>query len=388
MRKTKLEIYHFWTSYEQFPIDMFLDKFEKNFSIRVQRNALEWGFYLITTKAKMVKGEPPDIMVCDIGEKMSEHVKAGELSDISHIWKEEGFSGVFSDWLEKASSLNGKFYGVPSKCFTFAVWYLPNVFQKYKIEPPETWEEFLYLCEKFKRVGVPPLASSWWEVSLWFENILARVVGPRFYYRLMKGEESWTDPKVIDAYEIFRELRKYFLPSPFSYSARDSWMKLNNHEVAMQLQGDWVNGIWRHGYKYHPGKDFNYFLIPPLDKKIGQVMVVGGNLWVMPALAKHPEEAMTFLRYAGSKEAQMTLAEGGVGIVGRTDIPDECYDPISLKLIKDLRENEIVPRMESLLPPQVASVERLQQMQIFLHPKLSRRGIRKLASEVQILAQK
>jgi len=387
--KDEIELYHFWTGHEQPPIDMFLDKFEWKYPIRIRRNAMEWSVYSMVVKARLVRGDPPDIVVYDLGRRIFESAKEGELTDVSDVWKEENFSTVFPEWVKNACSANGGIYGVPVKCFTFVVWYLRDIFEKYRITPPKTWDEFLEVCGKFKKAGLSPMVASGWEVSLWFENILVRTVGPEFYNRLMRGEESWTDPKVLDAYETLLDLaKKYFQPYPFSYSFRESWISLNNREAGMQLQGDWVNGMWRRGYNYQPGRDFNYFPVPPISKKVGQVMITGGNAWMVPARARHRKNTMTFLRYAGSHEGQSILAREGAGLVGRKDVGIENYDPVSKKLLKDLKGCPTVLQMDALLPSQVASVEKLQQMQLILNPRAGRKEVKRIAFEIEEAARK
>ena len=387
--RRELEIFHFWAGKEQPPIDTFLDDFERTHpAIRVKRNALEWSVYSMMTKARFARGLPPDVMVDDIGQRMKESARRGQLADMTDLWKKDGFSGAFPGWLKEACSLNGRVYGVPSKCFTFVVWYLRDVFEKYRVSPPSTWDEFLNVCERLKRRGMTPIVASGWEVSLWFENILVRMVGPRFYNQLMANKKSWTDGKVLDSFELLREIsEKYFSPYPFGFSFREAWTKLNNREAAMQLQGDWVNGIWRREYGYAPGEEYDYFLVPEINST-GQVMVMGGNVWVSPKHCAHPREAKIFMKYAGSLKAQEVLAKAGTGIVAREDVPDRCYDKISAGLKNELQRHPTVLQMGSTFPSWMISVLELQLIQIVSDPGLSRTKVKKLVGEIETAAKK
>lgn len=386
--KRELEVFHFWVEQEQPPVDALLDEFERRHpSIKVRRNALEWSIYSMTTKARFARGNPPDVMVDDIGQRMKESARRGQLTEVTDLWKKEKFSNALPKWSKKVCSLNGKTYGIPSKCFTFVVWYLRDVFEKYGVSPPSTWDEFLGICNRIKRKGMAPIVASGWEVSLWFENILARMVGPKFYNELMVNKRSWTDAKVLDSFELLRELsEKCFHPYPFGFSFREAWTKLNDHEAAMQLQGDWVNGMWQHKYRYRPGEEYDYFLVPKMDS--GQVMVMGGNVWVIPRQCAHPEEAKTFMKYAGSLEAHEVLAKAGTGIVAREDVPGSCYDRISGRLKNELQKNPTVLQMGSVLPSWMTSVLELQLIQILSDPGLSRSKVRKLVGEIETVAKK
>ncbi|MEM2796270.1 MAG: extracellular solute-binding protein [Candidatus Hadarchaeales archaeon] len=385
--KEKLEVYHFWIGHEHAPIKSFLDFFARKYSIEVRDIAMEWGIHSAITQAKVMRENPPDIVATDIGRRLADYVKTGEIAEVEKIWSSKSLKKAIPDWIKEACSVDGKIYGVPSKCFTFAVWYLKRVFKKYNLEPPESWDEFLEICKKLSQKGIRPIVSSSWEVSLWFENILVRFVGPDFYNALMRGEESWLDPRVIEAYETLRELSEYFLPGPFSYSFRESWEALNAEKAVMQLQGDWVNEMWKVGYGYKPGVDYDFFLIPPIDDKVGHVMITGGNAWLMTKRAPHKNEAKTFMTFAASKKAHEILAKEGMGIMSRIDVPEQLYDPVSLRLLKSLQKYPNVLQMDAILPATVLSVERLQQAQIVLGEEFSRKRIEALLEEIQKVSE-
>ncbi len=384
----KLEIYHFWIGPEHAPIRNFFDSFSKKFSIEVKDVAMEWGVHSAITQVKVMRENPPDIITTDIGRRLEDYVRTGEIAEVGKLWTSKNLRKSVPDWVKDACTVNGEIYGVPSKCFTFAVWYLKSVFEKHGLEPPQTWDDFVEMCRKLSKRDIQPIVSSSWEVSLWFENILVRMVGPKFYMNLMRGKESWLDPKVIDAYEVLQELSAYFMPGPFSYSFKESWEALNAGKAVMQLQGDWVNEMWKVSYGYKPGKDYDFFLVPKISDSVGNVMITGGNAWLMTKRAPHRSEARTFMMYAASKEGHGLLAKEGMGIMSRMDVPENFYDPVSIELLKNMRKYPNVLQMDAMLPATLLSVERLQQAQIVLGERMSRRGIEKLLEEVQRVSEK
>ncbi|MEM2878555.1 MAG: ABC transporter substrate-binding protein [Candidatus Hadarchaeales archaeon] len=383
-----MEIYHFWTGHEEAPVNALLNAFEKKYGMKIGRNAMEWSVYSMVTKAMLIGGNAPDLMVYDIGQRIRESARIGELSRLDDVWGAE-FSKLYPEWVKDACRDGENTYGVPIKRFTFVVWYLKDVFQKYRISPPETWDDFIDICKKFEKAGLPPMVASDWEISMWFENILARTVGQKFYNRLMNGDEKWTDPKVIDAYETLQEMAlNYMIPYPFTNSFKESWEILNKREAGMQLQGDWVNGMWRRRYRYAPGKNYDFFPVPPIDKRIGQIMVAGGNAWVIPEKAKNAENARKFLRFAGSVEGQRILVRKGMGLAGSNYVGTENYDAISRRLIEYLDRFPTVLQMDAILPYSVSSVEKLQQMQIVLGQKTKKTEIKRLLSEIDTATDK
>lgn len=386
--KKVLELSHFWAGSEHPPVGAFIDQFErKHPNIKVHENIMDWWTYNATIKRQMTE-VPPDVIICDIGETLTRFAGNDQLRDLTNIWKKQGLFDVFPEWMREKCSFQGKVYGVPSKYFTYAVWYLTDVFKKHGIKPPRTWDEFLKVCQSFKEAGIHPIIASGDGILDWFMNLLARTSGATFYDGLIRGTESWKDPRAIKVYEMLRDLSvEYFYPHPFGFNSPMAWVKLNRREGAMYLQGDWLNGMWQREYHYTPRKEYNYFLLPPIDSKIGQVMVVGGNAWMSPKEALHPKEARAFIEYAGSLKAHELMAQKGMGILAYKDVPKKAYDPISARLRDELTNHPKVHALGAALPLKIISVEQAQSMKIVMNPSIRREGIEDLAAEIEMVAK-
>ncbi len=275
-------------------------------------------------------------------------------------------------------------YGVPSKEFTFAVWYLKDVFKEKGLHPPKTWDRFLKLCEELKEEGMYPIVSSGWGTSLWFVHVLTGLSGPEFYTDLVEGNESWTDPEVVKAYQWLKKLvDEYFYPDPYAYSFPTAWMKLNEREAAMQLQGDWVSGMWQRAYNYSAGDDYDCFILPPINPRTGHTMVVGGNAWVAFGRTRDREKAIKFLEYAGSREAHELLAKKGMGILSRKDVPSKVYDKVLKKLRNRLSKSRRVPEFGVYLPQEFINFEGKRRLRMLLSPTITAQKIRELLNEVE-----
>ncbi len=386
--KKILEISHFWAGPEQQPLDALINRFAKKHpDIKVYQDIMDWWTYRETIRRLMAE-LPPDVIVCNIGETLTRFAKNDQLMELTNIWEKHDLFDAFPNWMKEKCSFQDKMYGIPSKCFTYAVWYLTDVFKEHGIRPPRTWDQFLEVCQSFKEAGIHPIMAGKDETLDWFSMILVRVGGPEFYEGLVKGTTSWRDPKVIKTYEILRDISlKYFHPHPFGFNSPMTWVKFNMREAAMYLRGDWVNGMWRREYNYTPGAEYDYFLLPPIDKKIGQVMVVGGDAWMLPNAALHHREAKEFVEYASSLEAHELLARNGMGILAHKDVSEKIYDPISLRLRNELAKYTTVHEIGAALPLKIASIEQAQRMKILLNPTIRRETIEDLASEIEIISK-
>ena len=387
-KKKILEISHFWAGPEEQPIDAIIERFERKYPhVKAHQNIMDWWTYKSTIKRQM-REVPPDVIVCDVGETLTSFAGYEQLMDLTGMWRRENFLDVFPEWMKEECSFRGSMYGVPSKYFTYAVWYLTDVFKEHGIKPPKTWDEFMKVCQSFKEAGISPIMASGDNVFDWFMNLLARIGGAEFYEGLLQGTKSWTDSKVIKTCEMLREfLRKYFYPHPFGFNSPMAWVKLNKREAAMYLQGDWLNGMWQREYHYSPRKEYDYFLPPPIDRNIGQVMVVGGNAWMVPKRARHPSEAKRFVEYAGSREAHELMARKGMGILARKDVPKTVYDPIYASLRDELTKYPTVHAIGAALPLTITSTAYVQIGKIILNPNIPRRGIEDLVAEIEMVAK-
>lgn len=305
------------------------------------------------------------------------------LVDITELWEEEKYHRVFSSEMEKGCRAGGRVYGVPLKEYSFAVWYLKDAFRERGLRPPKTWDGFLNLCEALKESGIHPIISSRWGTTLWLEHLLLGLGGPEFYRGLMEGTESWTDPVVVAAYQLLKELiNNYFYPNPYAYNFPEAWMKLNRGEAAMQLQGDWVDGMWQQAYGYSPEKDYDCFFLPPINPKVKRGAIVGGNAWIA---FKRTPEVMEFLRYSGSREAQELLAAEGMGILSRKDISPRVYSPVLRKLRNHVIRSRKLYEFGVFLPQEFIDFEGLRRLQIFLNPTITEQKIKELLKEMDYL---
>lgn len=384
MRK-KLQVYHFWAGPERAPANSLIRKFrEKHPSVKVQVQAFEWGVYFPTLWGAIAEGRPPNVSTSEIGVRLTKLAEGGHLIDLTKLWKEEGYYKIFGSQMKKGCRLGNKMYGMPSKEFTFAVWYLKEVFREKGLRPPKTWDEFLKLCKAFKEEGMYPIISSGWGASLWLTQLLTGLAGPDFYLRLIEGKESWTNPLVVEAYQWLRRLiNEYFYPDPYTYNFPMAWIKLNGREAAMQLQGEWVNGMWQRVYNYSPGEDYDYFILPPINPRVKRAAVTGGNAWVAFKRAPNPDEAIKFLKYTGSREAHELLAGENMGILSRTDVPLKAYNKVLRRLVRDVSKSKKVPDLGVFLPQEFINVEGGQRIQILLSPRITKREITGLLAKVE-----
>ncbi|MEM2878944.1 MAG: extracellular solute-binding protein [Candidatus Hadarchaeales archaeon] len=378
----KITLLHGWTGAELPPINAMIRSFERKHGIRVESQDMSWESLRVEIGSR-IEYDPPDIFPREVGPELYELSNRELLADITDTWSESRFHDAFPDWITEMCIRRKKAIAVPVKLYTFAVWYLRRTFERYGVSPPETWDEFIELCRTLKRKGIYPVVASGWGNSIWINHILPGVAGAKFYQKLMDGEESWTDSRVIESYELLRDLTSsFFLPHPFAYDFDKEWEKLNRGEAAMMLQGDWVNGMWQNQFGYSPGRSYDFFLLPPPNPENRPTMVVGGNVWVAPALAGNLRGAKTFLGYAGSLDAHEILAREGMGILARKEVPESAYDTVLVRLRRELFSRRTVFGMQVFMPHRALAAEEKVRRETVINPRISSNEIKELLGNV------
>ncbi|MEM2878344.1 MAG: extracellular solute-binding protein [Candidatus Hadarchaeales archaeon] len=382
----ELRLYHFWPGPEQPPVNQLIALFTKKHpGVRVSQNILEWWVYAAAMPRHIARGMC-DVMITEAGQMLQSFASVGLISELTEIWEENSYEKMFPEWISKRCMIDGEVYGIPAKLYTFCIWYKKEIFKSHGLKPPETWDEFIEICERLKKTGLYPIISGGDGTSDWLINILARVGGKKFYDGLVEGRESWIDSRVITSYEMLRDIsRDFFYPHPFGLDWRTAFSRFNAGAAAMMLQGDWVNTVMFYENGYRPGVEYDCFPLPPVDRKSGQVMVVGGNAWVVPRNSEAPDLAREFIEFTCSSEAQNAMARFGMGIMP-TRVPARYYNPITRKLIDELK-GETVYNMSASMPKKLRGLEQLLRMRIVLNPHIEAQEIKDLMTEMEIAAK-
>lgn len=163
------------------------------------------------------------------------------------------------------STDDGVLYGVPFVGVTHGVYYQKDTFEKYGLDVPETWDEFIAVCETLKSTGETVFAQGTKEGWPLYEVIFSGL-GANFYggeqarQDLMAGKVKLTDPQFVKAFDKLNELQPYF---PNDYEAIDyvSMQQLfGTGQAAMFIGGSWEIGIFE---DLGSGEDAIGFFAPP-----------------------------------------------------------------------------------------------------------------------------
>jgi multiple sugar transport system substrate-binding protein len=165
----------------------------------------------------------------DIYTQAKSAVRTGQAPDIFYMEPDqpEFLAGGFleplddhvdmknlEDWAKPSWTSKGKIYGVPVEAYTLELYYNKDLVRKVGVEVPASFQltqgQFLDLVKKGAAAGITPVSQGVGDRpfpggQLLFESLL-RKLGKDDYGRLLNGELSFKDPRVVETMTWLKEL--------------------------------------------------------------------------------------------------------------------------------------------------------------------------------------
>ncbi|NUR88247.1 MAG: extracellular solute-binding protein [Nonomuraea sp.] len=299
------------------------------------------GFEQIQKTASMVlnSDQAPDLMEYNKGNATAGLLsKQGLLTDLTEEATKRGWDKLLPGGLQTTAKYDdrgvmggGKWYGVPNYGEFVEVYYNKDLFKKYGVQVPTTFEEFTAALDTFVKQGVTPIS-----------NAGAEYPAQQIFYllALSKAQRPW-----VDAYESYKGKVDFHGPE-FTYAAQTmaDWVSkgyLAKNSAALKaedmgvafMNGKFpimVSGTWWYGRLQSEIKKFDWgtFLWP------GNQLMPGssGNLWVVPEKSANKDLAYDFIDITMSKDIQNLMGNSG-GLPVAAD-PAAITDPKSKELIE------------------------------------------------------
>ncbi|MFD8739053.1 ABC transporter substrate-binding protein [Streptomyces sp. NPDC059618] len=287
----------------------------------------EKGFEQIQKTAPMVlnSNDAPDIMEYNKGNATAGLLsKQGLLTDLTAEAAKRGWDKKLSAGVRTTSQYDangvmgsGKWYGVPDYAEYTMVFYNKDLFKKYGIPRPTTYDELTSAMDKFVAKGVTPLANSGAEyMAQQYLYQLALSRADRSWvdkYELYKGKTDFHDAAWTYAANTFADWVKkgYIAKTSSGTKAEDAGVSWIQGKSPILFSGSWWYGRFESEAKF----DWDSGLFPGSNLTLGS----GGNLWVVPKGAKNKELAYDFIDITMSKKIQNLLGnKGGVPVAADT----------------------------------------------------------------------
>ena len=285
-------------------------------------------------------------------------IARGEMGDIVQLKTPEAYvnSGILGEispeliletGLESTYAVQGRIYGVGAVNATSGIIYNKELFEKYNIEVPETYQEFLAVCDKLRRLGITPVGvggSDLWHMEYWVNHFFRSDVlymNGDWLAQCSAGQVSWLDDEITlmltHMTQLFSEGRvdSNWLSTPDGSLA----YMMSEGEVAMIYSGAWVS---QEIQRLNPNLELGWFYVPDENGNI-QVDENQDTFWSVTKECQEDEEkyqaAMTFLKYFYSSANYSNVMDSITAFPTITDAFDYNMDPIQAEIKYAFEEN-------------------------------------------------
>jgi alpha-glucoside transport system substrate-binding protein len=319
-QEKRIEILSPWGGEEEQALLKVLARFTEETGIQVDHSGTRSVAEVV---ARAESGNPPDFYISPIPALVGEFAHDGYLVPLDSFMDMEKLKATYPPtWLD-LSTVDDHLYGIWGETAPKSlVWYDPEVFAAKGYTLPTTWDEMMKLTEQIAADGLTPWSiameaadSTGWVGTDWIEDIMLRTVGPDVYDQWVNHEISWTDPRVKHAWEVFGQIalnEKYVFGgingelSVFFGDGADALFtdppNAYMHRMALFIWGF----IKDHFPDIEPGKQADFFMVPPIDPQYGNPMLTSGSQLIM---FNDTPENQQFMEYWASAEAQQLIVD-------------------------------------------------------------------------------
>ena len=242
-------------------------------------------------KTMLSSGNFPDIVI-----------EAEQLATMDGIFTEvpQDIQDLFEE--SALCEYDGKCITVPSfKQYKMQCYYNKGVFEELNLEEPQTWDEFMDVCQTIKDAGKTPLmcggTGDIWATGepFWIAEgdtaILSKY--PDFNKELKDGENQWNNETTIKVLKEWQDMVKkgYYYDGAMSLSYSQAADEFKKGTAAMMIDGSWqASGLDGEG-----NEDFGVFAVPTMDGS--KIAVADSSYWGVSETSKNKDAAFKFIKY-------------------------------------------------------------------------------------------
>lgn len=280
---------------------------------------LEYQFIPISdldgiVNTQLQAGEGPDIL-CNGNNAAA--VQAGYLLALD----EQDFIKNYSEGSVNDLRIDGKIYGVPGLGWYEGMFYNTEIFDKYGLKPPKTFDDLMNIHKVLKENGVKPQAmgANSWEPMM--KSTLGLAVcdwlkktedGMKFDLTIRDGSGRFEGSELKNIIEKWSRYitEGYITPDMLEVSYDNALTEFAKGEAAM-----WESGPWAVQAIQETNPDLKFDMFPFVGTEEGESWLIGGSgvTFGVNASSKHTREALEVLALMATPEGQKALYEGQPG---------------------------------------------------------------------------
>ena len=344
-QENELEIFSWWAGDEGPALEALIKLYNEKYPDTKLINATVTGGSGVNAKAvlktRMLGGEPPDSFQVHAGQELiGTWVKSDRMEDLTPLFEEQGWKDIFPEGLVSLIGTDKGIWSVPVNIHrSNDIWFIPENLEKWGIQAPKTWDEFLAVAPKLKEQGVVPLSmgQNWTANHLW-ESVALASLGAEKWESLWSGDLKFNSPEGVAAWDLFGKILQYTNDDFSSLSWQQATDMVVDGRAAFNIMGDWAAGYLNTTKKLEPNTGFGWLPSPGTG---GNFMFLADSFG-LPKGAVHRENALNWLALLGSKEGSDAFNPLKGSISPRKDSDLSKYNKYAESAAADFAKDTIV----------------------------------------------
>ncbi|WP_433616763.1 extracellular solute-binding protein [Paenibacillus cellulositrophicus] len=336
--KVTIKMMHLWpdgsNSAQNKLAKQIISEYEQaNPNVKIETEVLENEQYKNKLKVLSASNSLPDVGFTWAAGFLEPYVKGNMFAPLDDLLQGD-LKDKFVAGTTEAYAVDGKTYALPVELNIVPVYYNKEIFAKYNLQPPKTYEEFKNIIKTLNDNKVTPIAlgsKDAWTGSFWYMYLAERLGGPDMLDQAV-ASSTFSDPSLIQAAKEAQDLVKSnaFVKGFNGLSNDEAKSEFMNEKAAMYAMGTWEVP----NYTTNPDipqefKDkIGFFKFPTIEGGKGNINDWVGGVGVgmfVSENSKVKEDAKKFVNYFVKRWGELSVVDAGI-------IPGTKVDTSSVKL--------------------------------------------------------
>lgn len=316
-------------------VNQIIDEYQKEHpNVTIKQEVLDNEQYKNKLKVLSASNELPDVGVTWAAGFLKPYVEGNLFAPVDDLLDGE-LNGKFVSGTTEAYAVNDKTYALPIEFNIAPVYYNKALFEQFKLEVPQTYEQFQQVVKTLSDNGIAPIAlgnKDRWTGSLWYMYLADRIGGQEKLANAINGSGSFKDEGLVKAASEIQSLvdGNAFVKGYNGLSNEEAKSEFLNGKAGMYMMGTWELPNFTTNEEIP--KDFRdsvgFFKFPTVEGGKGDI-----NSWVggpgvglfISENSKVKDEAKAFVEYFVTKWGEQSVTGAGV-------IPATKVDTAALEL--------------------------------------------------------
>ena len=286
------------------------------YGVKVEIQNITNADYKTKLTTMMASDSEPDIIFTWPLGYLENFVNGDKVVSIQkYLDEDEDWKNSFNGGILDPLTYDGEVYAIPTQQSTAIMYYNKAIFDKYGLEVPTTYDEYVQICDTLKENGVTPVAlastaDDAWLVSQYIQQLSDGIKGEDLFNSLKDGTGKWNDEGMVEAGKLFQEEvnKGYFEDGFTGVSREEAQLQFANGQTAMYFNGCWEISNLDKKENAAEAENISCFLMPAVNEEYAGVEVGSVDTsYAITKNCKNVDAAVALLKYMTNEESTSLL---------------------------------------------------------------------------------